>query len=66
MVPDIYLKRKLGQAGLNQHFFRRSTVWVDPNCIPSKVGSIPDLISDTAHLIADDHGSHGPYHRGNQ
>ena len=66
MDPAIYLKRKLGQADLinisaeDLQFGLTQTVFLPGWAV------FPDLISDTAHLIADDHGSHGPCYRGNQ
>ena len=65
-MPAIDLKRKLGQADLintsteDLQFGWTQTVFL------SRWAVFPDLISDTAHLNEDDHGSHGPSYRGNQ
>ena len=65
MMPDIIPKRKLGQDGLinisaDLQFGWTQTVFLSGWAV------FPDLISDTAHLNEDDHGSHGPSYRGNQ
>ena len=66
MVPAIYPKRKLDQAELiNISVEDLQFGWTQTVFLP-RGAVFPNLISDTAHLIADDHGSHGPCHRGNQ
>ena len=66
MILAINLKRKLSQADLisisaeDLQFGCTQTVFL------SRWAIFPDLISDTACLNEDDHGSHGPCYRGNQ
>ena len=63
MVQAINPKRKLGQVNLinisaeDLHFGWTQT-------IPSRWTVFPDLISDTAHLSAHDHGINEPFQRG--
>ena len=65
-MPANYLKRKLGQIDLitisaeDLQFGWTQTVFLP------WWATFPDLISDTALLNEDDHGSHGPSYRGNQ
>ena len=66
MVPAMYSMRKLGQGDLvNISAENLQFGWTQTVFLP-RWAVFPDLISDTAHLIAVDHGSHGPCHRGNQ
>ena len=66
MLPGIYHKRKLGCndliniSGEDLQFGWTQAVFL------SRWAVFPDLISDTAHLNEDDHGSHGPCYRDNQ
>ena len=51
-------KRKLGQVDLiNIYAEDLYFGWTQTVFLPRWAG-FPDLISDTAHLIEDDHGSH--------
>ena len=66
MVPAIYSKRKLGQTDLmNISVEDLQFGWTQTVFLP-RWAVFPDLISDTACLNEDDHGSHGPCLRGNQ
>ena len=66
MVSAIYPKRELGQADLiNISAEDLQFGWAQTVFLP-RWAAFPDLISDTAHLTADDHGSHRPCHRGNK
>ena len=66
MMPANYLKRKLGLVDLiNISAEDLQFGWTQTVFLPRWV-VFPDLISDTAHLNEDDHGSHGPYYRANQ
>ena len=57
-------KRKLGQVDLiNISAEDLLFGWTQTVFLPRWAVS-PDLISDTAHLNDDDHGSHRPCHRG--
>ena len=66
MVQAIYPKRKLSQADLINISVEDQQFWWTQTVFLPRWAVFPDLISDTAHLIADDHGSHGPCYRGNQ
>ena len=64
-MPANYSKGKLGQFDLinisaeDLQFEWSQTVFLPWWAV------FPDLISDTAHLNEDDHGSHGACYRGN-
>ena len=58
MVPAIYPIKKLHQADLfNISAEYLQFGWTQTVFLP-RWAVFPDLISDTVHLIADDHGSH--------
>ena len=66
MMPANYPKRKLSQVDLiNISAEDLQFGWTQTVFLP-RWAVFPDLISDTAHLNEDDHGSHGPCYRGNQ
>ena len=65
MMPANNPKRKLGQDDLiNISAEVIQFVWTQTVSLP-RWAVFPDLISDTAHLNEDDHGSHGLGYRGN-
>ena len=66
MMPANNPKRKLGQDDIfNISAEDIQFGWTQTVFLP-RWAIFPDLISDTAHLNKDDHGSHGPCYRGNQ
>ena len=66
MVPAINPKKKLGQADLiNISADDLQFGWTQIVFLP-RWAVFPDLISDTAHLNADDHGINGPFQRANK
>ena len=66
MMPANYPKRKLGHGDLiNISVEDLQFGWTQTVFLP-RWAVFPDLISDTADLNEDDHGSHGPCYRGNQ
>ena len=66
MMPPNYPKKKLGQVDLiNTSVEDLQFGWTQTVFLP-RWAVFPDLISDTAHLNEDDHGSHGPCYRSNQ
>ena len=59
MMPANHPKRKLGQVDLiNISVEDLQFGWTQTVFLP-RGAVFPDLISDTAHLNEDDHGSHG-------
>ena len=59
-------KRKLGQIDLINISAEELQFGLTQTVFLPRWTVFPDLISDTAHLNEDDHGSHGPHYRGNQ
>ena len=65
MMPASYPKKKLGQVDLiNISAEDMQFGWTQTVFLP-RWAVFPDLISDTAYLNEDGHGSHGPCYRGN-
>ena len=66
MMPANNPKRTLGQVDLiNISAEDIQFRWIQMVFLPWWE-VFDDMISDTAHLNKDDHGSHGPCYRGNQ
>ena len=65
-MPANHPKGKLGQVDLINISVEDTLFgWTQTVFLP-RWAVFSDLISDTAHLSEDDHGSHGPCYRGNQ
>ena len=63
MVLAIYSKSKLGQADLIYISMEDLQYGCTQRVFLPRWVVFPNLISDTAHLNEDDHGSCGPYYR---
>ena len=65
-MPANNPKKKLGQDDLTDISTEDIPFGCTQTVFLPRWAVFPDLISDTAHLNEDDHGSHGPCHRGYQ